>query len=67
MEFERGVEFLRQQRPILGCPLNNLAQEMKPPAVAFQAELVLQRPDDRLDPLAQPVREVPGLAARASK
>src|SRR6516164_878101 len=26
-------------------------------AVAFEAELVLQRPDDRLDPLAQPVRE----------
>jgi hypothetical protein len=29
-------------------------------AVAFQAELVLQRPDDRLDALAQPVREVSG-------
>src|SRR6266536_3982367 len=29
-------------------------------AVAFEAELVLQGPDDRLDPLAQPVREVPG-------
>ena len=29
-------------------------------AVAFQAELVLQRPDDRLDPLPQPVREGPG-------
>ena len=27
-------------------------------AVAFEAELVLQREDDRLDPLAQPVREV---------
>jgi len=39
------------------------------PAVAFEAELVLQRPDDRLDPLPQPVREVPGfllvLAGRA--
>jgi len=29
-------------------------------AVAFEAELVFQRPDDRLDALAQPVREVPG-------
>jgi hypothetical protein len=29
--------------------------------VAFEAELVLQGPDDRLDPLAQPVRERPGL------
>jgi AcrR family transcriptional regulator len=29
-EFERGVDGLRQQRPILGCPLNNLAQEMSP-------------------------------------
>src|SRR5438552_3435289 len=31
-----------------------------PAAVAFEAELVLQRPDDRLYPLAQPVREGPG-------
>ena len=30
-------------------------------AVAFEAELVLQRPDDGLDPLAEPVRELPGL------
>src|SRR5436309_1243243 len=29
-EFERGVGVLRRQRPILGCPLNNLAQEMNP-------------------------------------
>ena len=29
-------------------------------AMAFEAELVLQRPDDRLDPLAQPVREGAG-------
>ena len=29
-EFERGVEGLSRQRPILGCPLNNLAQEMNP-------------------------------------
>ena len=31
-----------------------------PAAVAFEAQLVLQRPDDRLNPLAQPVRELPG-------
>jgi TetR/AcrR family transcriptional repressor of nem operon len=30
VEFERGVAGLRAQRPILGCPLNNLAQEMNP-------------------------------------
>jgi hypothetical protein len=30
-------------------------------AVAFEAKLVLQRPDDCLDPLPQPVREVPRL------
>jgi TetR/AcrR family transcriptional regulator, transcriptional repressor for nem operon len=29
-EFERGAAGLRRQRPILGCPLNNLAQEMSP-------------------------------------
>ena len=29
-EFERGAATLRVQRPILGCPLNNLAQEMNP-------------------------------------
>src|SRR2546429_3667086 len=28
--------------------------------VAFESELVLQRPDDRLHALPQPVREVPG-------
>jgi hypothetical protein len=32
-----------------------------PAAVAFGAELVLQGPDDRLDPLPQPVREGPGV------
>ena len=32
-----------------------------PAAVAFQAELALQRPDDRLGALARPVREVPRL------
>jgi hypothetical protein len=40
-------------------------------AVAFETELVLQRPDDRLDPLPQPVWEVPGfllvLAGRADQ
>src|SRR5205823_5394 len=29
-EFERGADALGEQRPILGCPLNNLAQEMSP-------------------------------------
>jgi TetR/AcrR family transcriptional regulator, transcriptional repressor for nem operon len=29
-EFERGARALGRQRPILGCPLNNLAQEMNP-------------------------------------
>jgi AcrR family transcriptional regulator len=29
-EFEKGAAVLREQRPILGCPLNNLAQEMNP-------------------------------------
>ncbi len=28
--FEGGVEILQTQQPILGCPLNNLAQEMNP-------------------------------------
>jgi hypothetical protein len=40
-------------------------------AVAFEAELVLQRPDDRLDALPQPVRELAGfllvLAGRADE
>ena len=31
-----------------------------PAAVALEAELVFQRPDDRLDPVPQPVREGPG-------
>src|SRR5262249_1312858 len=31
-----------------------------PAAVAFEAELILQRPDDRFNALPQPVREVPG-------
>jgi AcrR family transcriptional regulator len=30
VEYERGIEVLRGQQPILGCPLNNLAQEMNP-------------------------------------
>ena len=42
-----------------------------PAAVAFEAGLVLQRPDDGLDPLAQPVREGQGhllvLAGRADQ
>jgi TetR/AcrR family transcriptional regulator, transcriptional repressor for nem operon len=29
-EFEAGIKVLKRQRPILGCPLNNLAQEMNP-------------------------------------
>ena len=37
LEFERGVEVLRAQRPILGCPLNNLAQEMNPLDEGFRA------------------------------
>jgi AcrR family transcriptional regulator len=36
-EFERGVAVLRDQRPILGCPLNNLAQEMNPLDDGFRA------------------------------
>src|SRR5260370_17671509 len=32
-----------------------------PAAVSFQAKLVLQGPNDRLDALAQPVRKRPGL------
>jgi hypothetical protein len=42
-----------------------------PAAVALEAELALQDPDDRLDPLPEPVREVPGgllvLAGRADQ
>src|SRR5215470_9569601 len=42
-----------------------------PAAVSFQAKLVLQGPDDRLNTLAQPVREGPGcllvLAGRADQ
>jgi AcrR family transcriptional regulator len=30
IEFERGAEALKGRSPILGCPLNNLAQEMNP-------------------------------------
>jgi AcrR family transcriptional regulator len=37
VEFERGVGVLRRQRPVLGCPLNNLAQEMNPLDDAFRA------------------------------
>jgi len=35
-EFERGIEALKIQRPILGCPLNNLAQEMNPLDAGFR-------------------------------
>ena len=35
-EFERGIEVLMAQRPILGCPLNNLAQEMNPLDAGFR-------------------------------
>jgi AcrR family transcriptional regulator len=35
-EFERGIEGLALQRPILGCPLNNLAQEMNPLDAGFR-------------------------------
>jgi AcrR family transcriptional regulator len=35
-EFERGIEALTIQRPILGCPLNNLAQEMNPLDAGFR-------------------------------
>jgi len=35
-EFERGIEALTTQRPILGCPLNNLAQEMNPLDAGFR-------------------------------
>src|SRR5262249_12607377 len=35
-EFERGIELLRAQQPILGCPLNNLAQEMNPLDAGFR-------------------------------
>jgi AcrR family transcriptional regulator len=30
VEFEKGTDVLKLQQPILGCPLNNLAQEMNP-------------------------------------
>jgi len=35
-EFERGIELLKTQQPILGCPLNNLAQEMNPLDTGFR-------------------------------
>jgi len=35
-EFERGIELLKTQQPILGCPLNNLAQEMNPLDAGFR-------------------------------
>ena len=38
-----------------------------PAAVPFQAKLVLQRPDDRLDALPQPVREIPGVFVFAGR
>jgi hypothetical protein len=48
---DRGVE--REQ------PLDDADPQPggDPSAVVFQAELVLQGPDDRFDPLAQPVRK----------
>jgi hypothetical protein len=54
-------------------PLNDPGPEAvgDPAAVAFEAKLVLQRPDDCLDALPQPVRERPGrflvLAGRADQ
>jgi hypothetical protein len=36
-EFERGIEVLLAQQPILGCPLNNLAKEMNPLDAGFRA------------------------------
>jgi TetR/AcrR family transcriptional regulator, transcriptional repressor for nem operon len=36
-EFERGIAVLKAQQPILGCPLNNLAQEMNPLDAGFRA------------------------------
>ena len=36
-------------------------------AVAFEAELVLQGPDDGLDALPQPIREGPGLLVLAGR
>jgi AcrR family transcriptional regulator len=36
-EFDRGIEVLAGQRPILGCPLNNLAQEMNPLDAGFRS------------------------------
>jgi TetR/AcrR family transcriptional regulator, transcriptional repressor for nem operon len=36
-EFERGAQILSRQRPILGCPLNNLAQEMNPLDAGFRS------------------------------
>src|SRR5215467_12463805 len=35
-EFDRGIDVLKSQRPILGCPLNNLAQEMNPLDAGFR-------------------------------
>ena len=35
--------------------------------MAFEAELVLQGPDDGLDALPQPIREGPGLLALAGR
>ena len=36
--FREGIEVLKRQRPILGCPLNNLAQEMGPRDELFRAK-----------------------------
>ncbi len=37
-EFERAAAVLARQRPILGCPLNNLAQEMSPLDEGFRRQ-----------------------------
>jgi TetR/AcrR family transcriptional repressor of nem operon len=39
VEYERSIEALRGQHPILGCPLNSLAQEMNPLDERFRARI----------------------------
>jgi TetR/AcrR family transcriptional regulator, transcriptional repressor for nem operon len=38
-EYQRGIGLLGQQQPILGCPLNNLAQEMNPLDAGFRTRI----------------------------
>lgn len=38
-EYERGIVMLGRQQPILGCPLNNLAQEMNPLDEGFRTRI----------------------------